>query len=369
MTTVHSKIEPVAALIATPNSTPGKSLAKIPATVFTGFLGAGKTTIIRRLLEQANGRKIALIINEFGDVGVDGEVLKGCGDELCSKDDIVELANGCICCTVADDFMPAMNALLERDTPPDHIIIETSGLALPQPLLKAFSWPTIRERVSVDGVITIVDTPAVAAGRFASNEKAVEDQRKNDDNLDHESPLHELFEDQLTCADMVLLNKSDLVDSATLAKVEDDLRKEVRSSVSFVATHEGMIDSPTLLGLGSKAEDDIANRLSHHEADHGHEDHDHDDFETFIVKTPAFASKDATFKIIEAAMKTHGILRLKGFVAIENVKARLVVQAVGPRVNAYFDRPWLADETTQSTLVVIGEKGMDETAITAELQA
>ncbi|MEO0946073.1 MAG: cobalamin biosynthesis protein CobW [Pseudomonadota bacterium] len=342
---------------------------KIPATVFTGFLGAGKTTVIRQLLEQANGKKIALIINEFGDVGVDGEVLKGCGDAVCTEDDIVELANGCICCTVADDFLPTMSALLDRETPPDHIVIETSGLALPQPLVKAFSWPTIKERVSVDGVITIVDTPAVSEGRFAANEKAVEAQRMADENLDHESPLHELFEDQLVCADMVLLNKSDLVDGDALSKVEADLRKEVRAGVSFVATHEGAVDGGMLLGLDAKAEDDMANRLSHHEAHHGHEDHDHDDFESFVVETGAFASKDAAVAQFATVMRDHSILRLKGFVALEGAAARFVVQAVGPRVNAYFDRPWGADEAQRTALVVISEKGMDEAAIREALSA
>ena len=343
--------------------------SKIPATVFTGFLGAGKTTIIRQLLEQANGKKIALIINEFGDVGVDGEVLKGCGDEVCSEDDIVELANGCICCTVADDFLPTMSKLLDRDTPPDHIVIETSGLALPQPLVKAFSWPTIKERVSVDGVITIVDTPAVSEGRFAANEKAVEAQRAADENLDHESPLHELFEDQLVCADMVLLNKSDLVDGDTLSKVEADLRKEVRAGVSFIATHEGAVDGGMLLGLDSKAEDDMANRLSHHEADHGHEDHDHDDFESFVVETGTFADKQAAVEQFTKVMQDHDILRLKGFVSLAGVAARLVVQAVGPRVNAHFDRPWNDGEKQKTSLVVISEKGMDETAIRTALSA
>ncbi|MEM7427452.1 MAG: GTP-binding protein, partial [Pseudomonadota bacterium] len=140
--------------------------SKIPATVITGFLGAGKTTVIRNLLEKANGRRIALIINEFGDVGVDGEVLKGCGEETCREEDVVELANGCICCTVADDFIPTMSKLLDRSEPPDHIVIETSGLALPQPLVRAFNWPEIRSRVTVDGVVTVVDSAAVSEGHF-----------------------------------------------------------------------------------------------------------------------------------------------------------------------------------------------------------
>ncbi len=189
-----------------------KSNGKLPATVITGFLGAGKTSMVRHLLETANGKRLALIINEFGDLGVDGEVLKSCGIEGCAEDDVVELANGCICCTVADDFVPTMEALLARPEPPDHIVIETSGLALPKPLVKAFTWPEIRTRVTVDGVIAVIDGEAVAAGRFASDPEAVDAERRADQALDHDSPLEELFEDQLACADLVVLNKTDLLD-------------------------------------------------------------------------------------------------------------------------------------------------------------
>ena len=233
---------------------------KIPATVITGFLGAGKTTVIRNILENANGKRIALIINEFGDVGVDGEVLKGCGEETCREEDIVELANGCICCTVADDFIPTINKLLGRSDAPDHIVIETSGLALPQPLVRAFNWPEIRSRVTVDGVVTVVDSAAVSEGRFASDEAAVQDQREADEALDHESPLEELFEDQLACADMILLNKADLMEPATLDTVEANLKGEVRSGVQFIRTSNGTIDPAVLLGLASESESDLDNR-------------------------------------------------------------------------------------------------------------
>ncbi len=170
---------------------------KIPTTVITGFLGAGKTTLIRNLLARNGGKRIALIINEFGDIGIDAEVLRGCGDAMCAEDDIIELSNGCICCTVADDFVPTMKQLLDREAPPDHIVIETSGLALPQPLVRAFNWPEIRTRVTVDAVVTVVDGPAAAEGQFAPDLAAIEAQRAADDNLDHETPLSELFEDQI----------------------------------------------------------------------------------------------------------------------------------------------------------------------------
>ena len=339
---------------------------KIPATVITGFLGAGKTTVIRNLLENANGRRIALIINEFGDVGVDGGVLKGCGDALCRDEDIVELANGCICCTVADDFIPTMSRLLEQDDPPEHIVIETSGLALPQPLVRAFNWPEIRSQVTVDGVITVVDSAAVSEGRFASDEDAVQAAREADEALDHESPLEELFEDQLACADMILLNKSDLVSGEALATVEQDLKGEVRRGVRFVRTENGQIEATTLLGVSAAAEADLEARKSHHDHD-DHDDHDHDDFESFVVEHAGAQDRDALLERISRTIADHDILRLKGFVSVEGADARLVVQAVGPRLNSYFDRPWDSDEPRRSALVVIGQKGLDRSAIESAL--
>jgi cobalamin biosynthesis protein CobW len=341
---------------------------KIPATVVTGFLGAGKTTLIRHLLQNANGRRIALIINEFGDIGVDGDVLKGCGDELCREEDLVELANGCICCTVADDFIPTMTKLLDRDQPPDHVVIETSGLALPQPLVRAFNWPEIRSRVTVDGVVTVVDSAAVSEGRFADDEAAVQAQREADEALDHESPLEELFEDQLACADMILLNKSDLVSSADLETVESDLKGEVRPGVRFVRSSNGITDIAVLLGLGAGAEDDMDGRKSHHELYHADEEHDHDDFESFVVEFGPVADRERLLDTIRNAVVAHDILRVKGFVAIDGADARLTVQAVGPRIDGYFDRPWAAGEARASSLVVIGQKGLDEAAVRALLE-
>jgi cobalamin biosynthesis protein CobW len=340
---------------------------KIPATVITGFLGAGKTTLVRHLLENANGKRIALIINEFGDVGVDGEVLKGCGDELCRDDDIVELANGCICCTVADDFVPTMEKLIGRDDAPDHIVIETSGLALPQPLVKAFNWPEIRSRVTVDGVVAVVDGPALAEGRFAHDEHAVDAQRQADPELDHESPLHELFEDQLGCADMILLNKADLLEDDAISRLSDELRPEIRAGARLVPTRHGRMDVTALLGLAAAAEDDLDTRKSHHEME-GHEDHDHDDFETFIVYAGEVDDRDGLLARIEKTIRDHDILRLKGFAALKDTPARLLIQAVGPRLSTYFDRPWTDSETRNTSLVVIGLKGMDEAAIKAALK-
>src|SRR5579862_5845432 len=191
------------------------SLGRIPCTIVTGFLGAGKTTLIRHVLANAGGRRLAVIVNEFGDVGIDGEILKGCGDAACPEENIVELANGCLCCTVADEFVPALDAILGRDGV-EHIVIETSGLALPKPLVQAFHWPAIKNRVTVDGVVVVVDGAAFADGRVAHDLDALARQRNADTALEHDDPIEEVFADQIACADLVVLNKRDLVDEAGL---------------------------------------------------------------------------------------------------------------------------------------------------------
>ena len=353
---------------------------KIPATVITGFLGAGKTTLIRNMLQNAGGRRIALIINEFGDLGVDGDVLKGCGEETCSEDDIVELTNGCICCTVADDFVPTIEKLLERENKPDHIVIETSGLALPQPLVSAFNWPDIRERVTVDGVVTVVDSRAVADGRFADDVDRVNAQRAEDEALDHESPLEELFEDQLICADMIVFNKADLVEGDVLDSVQAEVGTRISRSVKLVKSSHGSLPAEVLLGLSSASESDIQNRKSHHEmehdafhAEHGddaeHEhDHDHDEFESFVVERSSIAEPKRFVAALEKIIADHDILRLKGFVEVDGKPMRLVIQAVGNRIDHYFDREWGADETRSNRLVVIGLEGLDTQVIDASIK-
>ena len=333
---------------------------KIPATVITGFLGAGKTSIIRHLLENAGGRRIALIINEFGDVGIDGEILKGCGIENCEDEDIVELANGCICCTVADDFVPTMEALLGRENRPDQIVIETSGLAMPKPLVKAFNWPDIRTQVTVDAVVTVVDGPAVADGLFASDPQAVQAQREDDDALEHDSPLEELFEEQLGCADMVVINKSDLLDGGTLDAVTTEVTGQLRPAVKVVTAAHGAVDPKVLLGLGAAAEDDLDARPSHHD---GVDDHDHDDFDTFSLVVTDSLSADELLGRLRAAIVDHDVLRVKGFAHIPDRDMRLLIQAVGTRIQHYYDRDWREGEDRCTRLVVIGRKGLDEGSV------
>ena len=340
-------------------------LAKIPVTVITGFLGSGKTTLVRHLLQNPQGRKLAVLVNEFGSVGVNGDILKACADENCPEENIVELANGCICCTVAEDFIPTIEALLARPVRPDHILIETSGLALPKPLLKAFDWPAIRSRITVDGVVTLADAEAVAAGRFAPDLAAVEAQRAADESLDHETPLSEVFEDQLACADVVLLTKTDLAGEAGIAAARVVIAAESPRPLPVVEVTEGQIDPRLILGLGAAAEDDLAARPSHHD---GHFDHEHDDFDTVVIEMGEVADPAALQAAIQRVAREQHVLRVKGYVAVVGKPLRMLVQAVGERVRAQYDRPW-GDNPRKTQLVVIGEHhDIDEAAIRQVLE-
>ena len=326
-------------------------LAKIPVTVVTGFLGSGKTTLIRHLIENTRGKRLAVIVNEFGDVGVDGEILKSCAIPNCPAENIVELANGCICCTVADDFIPTIEALMALDPRPDHIVIETSGLALPKPLLKAFDWPAIRSRVTVDGVIALADAEAVAAGRFATDVARVDAQRLADESIDHETPLSEVFEDQISCADLILLTKPDLAGEAGVAKARSIIAAQAPRPLPVVEVAEGVVDPMVILGLEAAAEDDMDARPSHHDTAH---DHDHDDFESIVVDIPEVESGEVLAHRIERLAAEMNILRVKGYAAVTGKPMRLLVQAVGSRVRHQFDRPWGTD-ARQGRLVVIAE--------------
>ncbi len=327
-------------------------LSKLPVTVITGFLGSGKTTLIRHLMQNPQGKRLAVVVNEFGDVGVDGEILKSCAIPDCPAENIMELANGCICCTVADDFIPTIEALMALEPRPDHILIETSGLALPKPLLKAFDWPDIRSKITVDGVIALADAEAVAAGRFAPNVAAVDAQRAADDSLDHETPLSEVFEDQISCADIILLTKPDLAGPEGVAKARAIIAAESPRPLPVVEVAEGAVDVRVILGLEAAAEDDMDARPSHHDSA---DDHEHDDFDSIVVAIPEQSDPADLVARIEKLANERNILRVKGYAAVTGKPMRLLVQAVGARVRHQFDRPWKADESRQGRLVVIAE--------------
>ncbi|MET0377540.1 MAG: cobalamin biosynthesis protein CobW [Spongiibacteraceae bacterium] len=345
---------------------------KIPATIVTGFLGSGKTTLLRHILTNNNGLRIAVIINEFGELGIDREILKGC-DIGCEEQEqdgkLYELANGCLCCTVQEEFFPVMQQLAERRDQIDHVLIETSGLAIPKPLVQAFNWPEIKSAFTVDAVITVVDTPATAEGQFAEDPTAVDSQRRADPNLDHESPLHELFEDQLSAADLVILTKTDLVSPQQREHVEALVRAEIPASVKIAVADHGQIDLNILLGLNSAAEDNIHLRPGHHNKgghEDEHDDHDHDAFDSVVVELPA-VDKDKLLETLRTLVDAHTIYRIKGFVALPDKPRRLVVHGVGRRFDSYFDRPWRVDETPRTYIVLIGQE-LDQAVLQNALQ-
>ncbi len=341
------------------------SLARVPCTIVTGFLGAGKTTLIRHVLANAQGRRLAVIVNEFGDVGIDGEILKGCGDAACPEENIVELANGCLCCTVADEFVPALDTILSRQPAVEHIVIETSGLALPKPLVQAFHWPAIKSRVTVDGVVAVVDGAALADGRVASDVAALASQRAADPSLNHDDPVEEVFQDQIACADLVVLNKHDLVDRAGADRAKAKIAAALPRSVKIVAVRDGKVDPAALLGLGVSTEEDIENRRTRHDAEL---EHDHDDFASFVVSVAEIADPGELVERVRSAAEMHDVFRVKGFVAVAGKPMRLLLQAVGARVTHQYDRPWRASEKREGRLVVIGLKGLDRAAVARVLR-
>ncbi|WP_095120976.1 cobalamin biosynthesis protein CobW [Pseudomonas sp. Irchel s3f10] len=352
-----------------------KTLAKLPVTIVTGFLGSGKTTLLRHMLDNAQGRRIAVIVNEFGELGIDGEILKqctiGCTEEEATGR-VYELANGCLCCTVQEEFFPVMRELVARRSDLDHILIETSGLALPKPLVQAFQWPEIRSACTVDAVITVVDSPAVAAGTFAAFPDQVDAQRKLDPNLDHESPLHELFADQLASADLVILNKADQTSPEDLARVRAEVAEELPPAVKIIEASNGRLPLDVLIGLGAGSEEHIDSRHSHHDHHHGegdddHDDHDHDAFDSISIELPQ-ADESLLLDALTQLVVKHGILRVKGFAAIPNKPMRLLIQGVGTRFDKHFDRQWGADEARVTRLVLIGQE-LDAAQLEAQLRA
>ena len=327
---------------------------RLPVTVVTGFLGAGKTTLLRHLLRQGEAR-LAVVVNEFGEVGIDGDLIASCG--FCPEEELdgrlVELANGCLCCTVQEEFLPTMEALLKRRHDIDCILIETSGLALPKPLVQAFRWPEIRGGATVDGVVTVVDGEALVRGELVGNLEALEAQRQADDSLDHETPIAELFEDQLACADLVLLTKVDTLSPDGCDRVQQWLRDRVAAGVQILPCHHGQVNPDLLLGFNAAVEDDLDQRPSHHDHE---DDHDHDDHITsvYLELNQTFNPVDLVERL-RGLVQQHSIYRIKGFVAVPAKSMRLVIQGVGQRFDHFYDRPWGADEPRQTRLVFIGE--------------
>ena len=352
-------------------------LNKIPTTVVTGFLGSGKTTLLANLLKKAKGKRIAVIMNEFGELDIDSDLLRSCPLEceddaaelVGGEDGIYELANGCICCTVEEEFLPVMEKLVERRDQIDHILIETSGLALPKPLVQAFNWPGIKEHCTVDAVITVVDGPAIAAGRFADDEQKVKAQRAQDESLDHDPSLQELLDDQLNSADLVVVSKSDLLDDAEQTRVKEVVQKRLPSTVKTAYINHGNVPLEVLIGINAESEkaiDAVHNHHDHHHAHGAEHDHAHDHFDSLVISLGTVDQHKLKLAV-EKLLSEFNLFRVKGFAAIDNKPMRQVLQAVGKRLEVHFDRLWANDETPKTELVLIG-KGLQQDAVMAILK-
>lgn len=354
-------------------------LNKIPATIVTGFLGSGKTTLLSNVLKQATGKRIAVIVNEFGELDIDADLLRQCPLE-CDEEGtrqgengIFELANGCICCTVEEEFLPVMQQLVARRDDIDHILIETSGLALPKPLVQAFNWPEVKQHCTVDSVITLIDGPAVAAGRFAHDVEKVQAQRLADDNLDHDPSLQELLDDQLSAADLVIVGKNDLLSDAERERVKAVVSARVPAAVKtlYISNGEFINDElglDALLGIKAASEEAIDSLHNHHDRHHAHgehHDHAHDHFDSYVI-TLGEVDGEALQQHLRQLLEQHNIYRAKGFAALPGKPMRQVLQAVGERLDVHFDRLWAAQEPRQTRLVVIG-KGLDREVLTQAL--
>ena len=330
-------------------------MKKIPITIVTGFLGVGKTTLIHNMLKNANGKRIAVLVNEFGEVDVDGELIgsAGCEEDECN---LIQLPNGCICCTVQEEFLPSMLQLLERKEEIDHIVIETSGLSMPKPLVKAVNWPDLKPHITIDAVITVVDAVGLATGEICDREK-VQAQRLADDSLDHETPIEELFLDQLACADLVLVSKRDLIDDEKFEEVNKIIVAKARPNTKIISVINGELDNALLLGVGASAEDDVDNRHSIHEDHHahGHHHHHNDDIKSEILEYPETADIKVLVEELKTLVENNEIYRIKGFVNIPNKPMRMVLQGVGSRFDYYFERQWRENEERKTKLVVIGK--------------
>jgi len=337
---------------------------RTPVTVLTGYLGAGKTTLLNRILSEDHGKRYAVIVNEFGEIGIDNDLIVGADEE------VFEMSNGCVCCTVRGDLIRVLQGLAKRKGGFDAIVIETTGLADPGPVAQTFFVDEdVKAKTVLDSVTTVVDAKHVLA-RLDDSREARE---------------------QIAFADQIVLNKTDLVSENELARVEARLRKlnplapihrAERSNVPLAAIlSRGGFDLDRILDLepeflnpphgeaGHVHDEDCEHDHAH--AGHDHHDHQHDDdIKGVALPFDPPLNADAVSRWLSELLAAQGpdILRAKGILSISREDRRLVFQAVHMILEGDLQRPWRADETRTSRMVFIG-RNLDEAKLRAGFEA
>ena len=305
--------------------------SRIPVIVVSGFLGSGKTTFLKYLIENTN-KKFGLLINEFGDIGIDGDLLKNCNS--CNEesyDAIIELNNGCLCCTVQDDFVPSIQTLLKTNIDLDAIIIETSGLALPIPLLKALSWPEIRTSIYLDLVVVTVNGESMINGSPINDLFLINTQYKDTKKIDHFSSIEELFKEQLEVSDIVIVSRSDLISEKQFNLIKKDLQRKVKPNIPIIQSFNG----ETNLGF---IFDSSIKKNNHRESITDEHDHSHAMIFSDFIQTDYFLEKDQFEFEMSQILENLNILRIKGRVWVPQKTLPLQVQIVGRKINTWYEK-------------------------------
>ena len=359
---------------------------KIPVTIVTGFLGSGKTTLISGLLKKNPSRRLAVLVNEFGEVSVDGALLRAAGEE-CGVE-IHDLPNGCICCTIKDDFLPIMSQLRKRKGEIDHVLIETSGLALPTPVMRALAWPEVRNDFQLDAVLAVVDTPQLLAGNLEKGQPIPG--AAGAGIPEHVNSVDVILNQQLENADVVVLNKIDELEEEQLLKAEDIVREKAAKVRFLELAYHAELDTRLCMGLSLHDEPEVFEPDDDHDHHHGpvhsapldvdrplvdqhqfdghahtgltsheHGEHSHLHFhehdpgwQSFVLHSSQPQDPEKLKTAVKEVSVDQPVLRAKGFASIEGKNHRLVVQAVRNRVQAYFEEAHSHDRESQ--LVFIG---------------